>query len=91
MSIGAFDTKDEANAALKYIKTKFVRILLGVLKVTQHITPEKWAYIPIQDYTIESDIDWSKSVHEIDQQLYAKYGLDDLEIKFVENQAKEME
>ncbi len=91
MSIGAFDTRDEANAALKYIKTKFVRILLGVLKVTQHITPEKWAYIPIQDYTIESDIDWSKSVREIDHQLYTKYGLDDLEIKFIENQAKEME
>ena len=91
MSIGAFNTKDEADAVLKYIKTKFVRILLGVLKVTQHITPEKWAYIPVQDYTTSLDIDWSKSVHEIDQQLYNKYGLDEQEIEFIERRAKEME
>lgn len=91
MSIGAFDTMAEAEAAFKYIKTKFVRILLGVLKVTQHITPEKWSYIPNQNYTTASDIDWSKSIHEIDIQLFEKYGLDQKEIQFVEKQAKEME
>lgn len=90
MSIGAFNTRDEAEAALKYIKTKFVRILLGVLKVTQHITPEKWSFVPNQNYAAVSDIDWSKSVHEIDTQLFEKYGLDETEIQFVETHAKEM-
>ena len=90
VSIGAFNTVDEANAVFKYIETKFARALLGILKVTQHITPEKWAYVPLQDFTAASDIDWSKSIPEIDQQLYAKYGLDESEIAFIESHVKEM-
>ena len=64
--------------------------MLGLLKVTQHITPDKWAKVPLQDFTSQSDIDWSKSIPEIDQQLYAKYGLDDDEIEFIETHVKEM-
>ncbi|MCI9545400.1 MAG: restriction endonuclease [Lachnospiraceae bacterium] len=90
VSIGSFVSFEECNAALKYIKTKFTRALLGVLKVTQHITPEKWAYVPLQDFTQQSDIDWSKSIKEIDQQLYAKYNLDENEIDFIESHVKEM-
>lgn len=37
-----------------------------------------------------SDIDWSKSVAEIDAQLYAKYGLTDEEIVFIESMIKPM-
>ena len=91
LSIGAFETEDEAKALLKYIKTKFARILLGVLKTTQDITPQKWANVPLQNFTATSDINWSKSVQEIDQQLYNKYGLDEQEIEFIERRAKEME
>lgn len=90
LSIGAFDTQDEAQAALKYIKTKFARIMLGVLKTTQDITPQKWEHVPLQDFTPASDIDWTKSISEIDQQLYKKYGLDETEIQFIETHAKEM-
>ena len=90
VTIGAFDTEAEANALLKYIKTKFARALLGVLKVTQHVTPEKWQYVPLQDFTSASDINWSLSVAEIDQQLYKKYGLSDEEIQFIETHVKEM-
>jgi len=90
LSMGAFDTKHEAENALKYIKSKFLRTLLGVLKVTQEITPNKWKYIPLQNFTSESDIDWSKSVLEIDQQLYKKYGLTKEEIDFIETHVKEM-
>lgn len=75
---------------MKYIRSKFSRVLLGALKVTQHITPEKWKYVPLQDFTPASDIDWSKSVAEIDRQLYAKYGLDEKEIEFIETHVKEM-
>ena len=38
-----------------------------------------------------SDIDWSKNVTQIDQQLYKKYGLDEREIKFIEEKVREME
>lgn len=89
-SIGCFDTITEAENALKYIKGKFSRALLSVLKVTQHITPDKFAYVPLQDFSPDSDIDWSKSIPEIDQQLYAKYGLDETEIEFIESHVKEM-
>ena len=90
VSIGTFDTKEEAIASEKYIKTKFCRTLLALLKKTQHITPEKWMYVPLQDFTAHSDIDWSRSVAEIDQQLYRKYDLTADEIEFIETHVKEM-
>lgn len=91
LSIGAFDNVNEAEAALKYIKTKFVRALLGVLKTTQDITPEKWKCVPLQDFTESSDIDWSVSISDIGKQLYKKYGLSEEEIHFIESKVKEME
>lgn len=90
ISIGSFPTEEEALNCVKYTNTKFARALLSVLKVTQDNTPGKWAYVPLQDFTPNSDIDWSKSVHEIDHQLYRKYGLDDKEIDFIESHVKEM-
>ena len=90
ISIGAFDTKDAAENCLKFVKTKFCRALLGVLKITQDNNREAWRMIPNQDFTPASDIDWSKSIPEIDRQLYAKYGLDASEIEFIETHVKEM-
>jgi hypothetical protein len=88
--IGAFDSFAEAEAAIKYIKSKFARVLLGVLKVTQDNPPEKWKYVPLQDFTPNSDIDWTKPAADIDRQLYKKYGLDEAEIEFIETHVKEM-
>lgn len=90
LSIGNFKTVEEAKNCVKYAKTKFARTLLGVLKVTQDNTPGKWKYVPLQDFSSNSDIDWSKSVHEIDLQLYRKYGLSNEEIDFIETNVKEM-
>ncbi|MCI6265009.1 MAG: Eco57I restriction-modification methylase domain-containing protein [Collinsella sp.] len=90
LSIGKFKTEDEACAAKKYLYTKFLRVLLGVLKVTQNGNKPVWRCIPLQDFTSNSDIDWSRSVADIDRQLYAKYGLDDEEIQFIESHVKEM-
>lgn len=90
LSIGIFDTENESINCNKYIKTKFVRTMLGILKVTQDITPNKWQYVPLQDFTTSSDIDWSQSISNIDQQLYHKYGLSKEEIDFVESHVKEM-
>lgn len=91
LSIGGFTSMIEAENCVRYTKTKFARALLSVLKVTQDNTPGKWAYVPLQDFTSASDLDWSKSVAEIDRQLYAKYGLSDEEITFIETHVKEME
>ena len=62
----------------------------SVLKITQDCPGPKWAFVPLQDFTDESDIDWSKSIPEIDQQLYRKYRLEDDEIEFIESHVKEM-
>lgn len=78
-------------AVYKYILTKFTRALLGSLKVTQHNAKECWQNVPLQDFTDKSDIDWSKSVAEIDQQLYKKYNLTQEEIDFIEKSIKPME
>ncbi len=90
IGIGAFSTLKEATAALKYVKSKFARLLLGTLKITQHNHKGVWVNVPLQDFTDKSDIDWSKSIHEIDLQLYKKYGLDQHEIDFIETHVKEM-
>lgn len=91
MSIGMFVSETEAEACSTYLKTKFARAMLGVLKTTQDNSAIKWKYVPLQDFTSASDIDWTKSIPQIDQQLYAKYGLDPEEIAFIEAKIKPME
>ena len=90
LGIGAFDSKEESESCLKYVKTKFCRTMLGVLKITQMNSKDVWAYVPLQDFTPSSDIDWSKSIAEIDEQLFDKYGLDDKEKDFIRTKVKEM-
>lgn len=91
VSMGEFDTQYQAESLAKYLKTKFARALLGIMKTTQNNQSKiTWSKIPMQDFTPASDIDWSKSIPEIDQQLYAKYGLDKKEIEFIETHVKEM-
>ena len=90
IGIGAVESKSEVNAINAYLKTKFLRTMLSILKVTQMNNKDVWKYVPLQDFTENSDIDWSKSIHEIDLQLYRKYGLDENEIAFIESHVKEM-
>lgn len=90
LSIGAFDTEQEAQACYKYVCSKFARAMLGILKTTQNNARDTWKHVPMQDFTANSDIDWTKSIPEIDKQLYAKYGLDAKEIAFIEAKVKEM-
>ena len=90
IGIGSFETEGEVKNTEKYIKTKFARTMLGVLKITQDCPGPKWKYVPLQDFTSASDVDWSKSIPEIDQQLYKKYGLSKEEIEFIETHVKEM-
>lgn len=90
IGLGKFDTMQEAENASKYVKTKFARAMLGILKITQDCPGPKWKYVPLQDFSSSSDIEWSKSVSEIDEQLFVKYGLNEKEKNFIRTQVKEM-
>ncbi len=90
LQVGSFNSRLEAESCMKYIKTKFCRALLGTIKITQHNTRDVWKNVPVQDFTKKSDIDWTKSITDIDKQLYKKYGLDKHEIDFIEANVKAM-
>lgn len=90
LEIGAFNNIQETNNCLNYIRTKFFRALLFYNRHSLNISKESFSLIPLQDFTKKSDIDWSKSIHEIDLQLYKKYGLSEEEIAFIESHIKEM-
>ena len=90
IAAGAFGTRAEAEACLKYMSTRFARTLLGVLKVTLNGPRPVWAKVPLQDFTADSVIDWLQPVPDIDHQLYEKYGLDEHDIGFIETHVKEM-
>ena len=55
-----------------YLKTKFSRFLISITKSTQDAPRSTYKFVPMQDFTLYSDIDWSKSITKIDQQLYKK-------------------
>lgn len=83
--------KYSAENLSKYLKTKFSRMLHGIAKSSHDAARTTYKFIPLQDFTSNSDIDWSQSIAEIDQQLYKKYGLSEEEIQFIESKVKEME
>ncbi len=89
--IGPFDTEQEQQNCLKYTKTNLFKILLFFGKGSMQVTQEVFCYVPLQNFTAQSDIDWSKSIPEIDQQLYKKYNLSEDEINFIEKIIKPME
>lgn len=92
VSFGSFENRSEAENLIKYIRCKFTRLLLGTKKVTQGNKNSKvWSNVVLQDFTDKSDIDWNKSIKEIDMQLYKKYDLNQDEIDFIEDEVKEME
>lgn len=91
LTIGSFETEDEAKACFAYVKTKFARAMLYVLKVTQHNPRSTWKFVPAQDFSSDSDINWTKPIPEIDAQLCAKYGLNDEEISFIKTKVEPLE
>ncbi len=74
------DAEAKANNLATYLKTKFVRFLISLRKNTQHVTKERFSFVP--------DLDMSRTWTDAD--LYARYGLTDEEIAFVESNIKEM-
>jgi len=87
----AFDTEIEAKNFIKYIKTRFFRVLVSAIKITQSAPSRVYKFVPLENLSSKSDIDWSKSILEIDKQLCKKYGLTKEEIGFIESMIKPME
>ena len=81
--IRSFTTLDEANNCKKYLNTNFVRRLIAPTVCNATTTEKNFIFVPNQDFTNSSDIDWSKSIQEIDVQLYDKYGLTDNERSYL--------
>lgn len=80
-----------ANNICHYFKTRFVRFLHSMAKSSQDATSKTYRFVPLQDFTSNSDIDWSQSIPDIDRQLYSKYNLSDDEIDFIEKMIKPMD
>lgn len=91
MVVGPFNSKEEALAAQKYLYGKFSRFMVASIQYTQNTKSDSYNAVPLQDFTSASDIDWSKSIPEIDKQLYRKYNLSSDEIAFIEKMIKPME
>ena len=81
LQLGPFDTQEEAQNLLSYVKTKFFRALVGIKKQTQHTTQKVYQFVPMQDFSKS----WT------DEELYAKYNLSQDEINFIESMIKPME
>ena len=88
--IGPFDSREEQLNCHKYINSVFFKMLLFFGRGTMQVSQEVFRFVPLQDFTNQSDIDWNKSIREIDQQLYAKYNLSEDEIEFIEKMIKPM-
>ena len=88
--VGASESKLVVENEYKYIQTRFLRFLLMLSVSSINLSSEKFQFIPLQDFTSNSDINWSRSISEIDTQLYAKYGLSEDEISFIESMIKPM-
>lgn len=79
--VGSFDTEQEAKNLVAYMKTLFFRFLVAQCMYSHHITKEAYRLVPIQDFSQS----WT------DEKLYAKYGITDEEIKFIESMVRLME
>ncbi len=79
-----------AKNVTKYFNTKFARFMHSLPKVSQHGTSKTYSLVPLQKFNSKSDIIWSKSIEEIDKQLYKKYHLTKDEISFIESMIKPM-
>ena len=79
--IGPFDDKPTTENALSYTQTKFFHFMMGLAKITQDATNKVYQFVPMQDFSKP----WT------DEELYAKYGLTQEEIDFIESMIRPME
>lgn len=88
--IGPFDNEQEQHNCYKYMHSKFFKVLLFFGRGTMQVSQDVFRFVPLQDFTSSSDIDWTKPIADIDKQLYTKYNLTNEEINFIEKMIKPM-
>lgn len=74
-----------------YFQTKFARFMHSLAKASHDATAKTFCFVPLQDFSATSDIDWQKNIADIDKQLYKKYNLSVEEINFIESTIKPMD
>ena len=79
--VGPFGSQEECESVISYYKTRFMRFLILQKKNAQHAMRGVYQFVPVQDFSKP----WT------DEELYAKYGLSDDEIAFIESMIKPME
>ena len=89
--VGKYNDAVTALNLLKYLKTMFVRFLILQSLSGINLSQNVLQFIPMQDFTNDSDIDWNKSIDEIDIQLYNKYHLLKNEREYIKQKIKPME
>lgn len=88
--IGESEDKSVVENEYKYIQTRFARFLLMLAVSSINLSSDKFQFVPIQDFTNQSDINWNEPVSGIDKQLYTKYNLTEEEVEFIEKMIKPM-
>lgn len=91
IQIGKFRTEGEVLNCIKYMKTKFFRVLVSIKKQTQNTSRDTYSLVPLQDFSSTSDIPWEDSLGAIDACLYKKYDLSDEFIAYIESSTREVE
>ncbi len=79
--LGTFDNLKSANNLISYVSTRFFRFMVSLMKNTQNAPKNVYSFVPIQDFS-ES---WT------DEKLYAKYGISEDEIAFIESMIRPMD
>lgn len=90
LTVGLKIDEISANNICKYFKTKFSRFMHSLAKASQDATAKTYRFVPLQDFTSNSDIDWNKSIPKIDEQLFDKYNLSKPERDFIASKVREM-
>ena len=75
------DSRTEAENLVSYIKTRFFRFMMSLVKNTQNISKASYTFVPLQDFSHP----WT------DEMLYHKYKLSSDEIAFIESMIRPME
>ena len=91
LAIGSFTNSKNAENVIKYMKSRFFRFLVLFKKNTQNAPKSVYSFVPLQDFSMKSDINWYSTIPEIDTQLYKKYSLSQEEIAFIESMIRPME
>lgn len=84
--VGPFDSKENCANVIKYMNTTIYKYLIAQIKKSQNAARGVYKFVPMQDFSENSDIDWSRSIDDIDNQLYSKYKLSSDEIIYIEKQ-----